>query len=197
MAADRRTLVTGGAIGTLLAAAVLGLALALLIQPQPRGETAGAPRPAGRSAERDAGGDVAFALAGARPEQRARVLLSRDAGEPLRVEAESARWEILGFEAPGRDDLATSRRLARRYGAFSLYVVRDRRSLDRLVRGRRGSGGLLWRRTLSSTGSKRLVTWTAVKRYGRAGLVVLSWQAGGRPATDARFGRLDRVLRRL
>jgi hypothetical protein len=64
---------------------------------------------------------VALALTGARPEQRARRLLSRgDAGEPLRVKAESERWEILGFEAPGREDLATSRRLARPYGAFSL-----------------------------------------------------------------------------
>ena len=137
------------------------------------------------------------ALTGASLEPRVRALLTRDAGEPLRVQAESRHWDALGFEARVREGLATSRRLARRYGAFSLYVARDGRGLDRLVLGRRTGRGIRWARELGRTGAKRLGTWTATMRYGREGLVVLAWQAGARRGTDARFERLDRVLRRL
>jgi hypothetical protein len=198
MVSERRTLVAGGAIGTLLAAAVLALAITLATRAE-RSEPAVPPAPPAPSARSRgaARGDVGMALAGAALEPRVRALLSRDAGEPLRVQAASRHWDALGFDPHGRESLATSRRLRRHYGVFSLYVARDGRGLDRLVRGRRESRGIRWERELGRTGAKRLGAWTATRRYGRDGLVVLTWQAGGRRSTDARFERLDAVLRRL
>lgn len=124
-------------------------------------------------------------------------------------------WERLDFgETATADDGSLSAeglRLAERFGAFTIYVIKegedydaeyagltaesDSDETDETVEGT-DDNGVLWVRTCYS-GSLADVpcAYSAVKRYGEN--VVLRWQAGEERDTDATFDRLNTVLRGL
>lgn len=99
----------------------------------------------------------------------------------------SPSWDVL-VPDPARD--------RGQWGAFSVYVLRRLAAFDVLVadaalpQARTGPGAGVWWQARTLSGG--LSVHTAYKRYGAN--VVLAWQAGSRPATDARWEDLDRVL---
>jgi hypothetical protein len=116
----------------------------------------------------------------------------QEAGSPLlRVGGDDPAFEQLSF------GLNPPKRLLDRYGVFSIYVVKPDRpeAMDSLLRDK-GTGapleadgnGVYWERDTQSR------SWVAYKRYGANAVLVWYGESPERVA-DARFRRLDRVLR--
>lgn len=94
-------------------------------------------------------------------------------------------WTLLGVDGTDHFD---------RFGAFSLYVVKDKPGLDILLRPSDGTGEL----TFNSQGyafnrSKSGDSYSAVRRFGDN--VVLIWQAGEKPEIDDSFQRLSTAVK--
>jgi hypothetical protein len=78
------------------------------------------------------------------------------------------------------------------FGASDIEVPREG-GVDRFLKGLRPDGaGVFWERKYSGYGD---VTWAAKKPYGDR--AVLTWEAGTDKATDARFERLDAIVREV
>jgi|SRR5919108_1122032 hypothetical protein len=116
----------------------------------------------------------------------------QEAGSPpLRVAGGDPAFEQLSF------GLNPPKRLLDRYGVFSIYVVDPDRpeAMDSLLRDK-GTGarleadanGVYWERDTQAR------TWVAYKRYG-ANAVLVWYGDSPERIIDARFRRLDRVLR--
>ena len=117
-----------------------------------------------------------------------------DAGQPVEPTAvHGAAWAQLGY------GLDPSPGLVRRFGVFNVYVVEpgNDQALESLLSDkatgkplRRDERGIYWELDSQSG------TWIAHARYGPN--VVLTWfSESKRKTTDARWERLDRILRGL
>ena len=110
-----------------------------------------------------------------------------------RAGPEDPAWEQLGL------GLDVPRKLLRRYGVFSIYVVKPghARALVSLLSDKttgapleRGPGGVFWERDTQSGG------WIAYRRYG-ANVVLVWFGEDEARATDDRFDRIARIMRRV
>jgi hypothetical protein len=94
-------------------------------------------------------------------------------------------WTLLGVEGTEHFD---------RFGAFSLYVVKDKDGLDILLRPSDSSGELKFNsKGYAFNRSKTGDSYSVVQRYG--GNVVLIWQAGEKPEIDDTFRRLSTAVK--
>lgn len=94
-------------------------------------------------------------------------------------------WTLLGVDGTDHFD---------RFGAFSLYVVKDKSGLDILLRPSDGTGEL----TFNSQGyafnaSKSGDSYSVVQRFGDN--IVLIWQAGEKPELEDSFRRLSTAVK--
>jgi hypothetical protein len=128
------------------------------------------------------------------PASRVAGQFERETRRPLRGAAtEDEAWDQLSY------GLDPPQALLDRYGIFSVYVAKEGHvaALGSLLRNKatkkplqRGARGIYWELDSNSR------TWVAYKRYARN--VLLVWFSGSTErAVDARWERLDRILRGL
>lgn len=123
--------------------------------------------------------------------------------------SETGPWEALGFEESTDEGLtAEGQRLAERYGAFTIYVIREGEDFDAEVDNlsepindettietveEPDADGIIWTYTCYRGELEDIpCAWRATKRYGEN--VLVNWQGGEEQETDATFARLNSIL---
>lgn len=127
----------------------------------------------------------------------------------VRSDSPADSWEALGFEESDDDGLTDEGlRLAERYGAFTVYVVRDGEDYDAEIAeltkpntddttvqtvDEPDADGIVWTYTCYRGELEDVpCSWSASKRYRDN--VLLYWQGRDEQATDATFARLNSIL---
>ena len=102
-----------------------------------------------------------------------------------------AAWDQLGLAEDA------SQRLIDRFGIFSIYVVHpgERKAMDSLFRDKATRKPLVHRRGIYWELDTHSNTWTAHTRYQN--LVLVWFTESERPAVDARWQRLHKLMRDL